>query len=163
MAEAKGVDWTRLRTLLSTPPEDLPKVKDIDWTGLEKLVADIPPSLWRNVAGALTYGGLMFAVCGFLLGVWSYFELVVEVLLKKELDLDNRETSIVCGGLGFANKLNILCSLLSRADSNAGGVALLRRTHALAERNSFAHGFIGGEIPTTALFTRDVKQEYTVR
>jgi hypothetical protein len=152
MAEAKGVDWTRLRTLLSTPPEDLPKVKDIDWTGLEKLVADIPPSLWRNVAGALTYGGLMFAVCGFLLGVWSYFEF-----------LDNRETSIVCGGLGFANKLNILCSLLSRADSNAGGVALLRRTHALAERNSFAHGFIGGEIPTTALFTRDVKQEYTVR
>ena len=79
---------------------------------------------------------------GDFLAFWSTFDVMVEILIMRELGTTEEKTSIVCAGLGFGAKINIACSLLnSRSAGTERTTTLLREAQQLAERNSFAHGF----------------------
>jgi len=124
----------------------------------------VPHHLIGQAAKVLGTGYFFFAEYGFFLAIWSYFEIVVEVLIMRELGLRPREASIVCGGLGFGTKLNMLFSLLARNQKNAEGIALLKRARESAERNSFAHGFLYYDESEKegGLLIRNVKDKYFV-
>ena len=102
---------------------------------------------------------------GNFLVFWSTFEVVVEVVIMRQLGTDAERTSIVCGGLGIGAKMAILCSLLNRTPGNEKGVALFKEAQTLAERNSFAHGFFLVERATGKfeLIKREVKDTYRAR
>lgn len=102
---------------------------------------------------------------GNFLVFWSTFEIVVEVIMMRQLGTDAERTSIVCGGLGIGAKMAIVCSLLNRTLGNEKGVALLKEAQTLAERNSFAHGFFLIEHATGGfeLIKREVKDTYRAR
>jgi hypothetical protein len=98
---------------------------------------------------------------------WSTFDVMVEILIMRELDATAEKTSIVCCGLSFGSKVNIACSLLnSRGDAEAKRTAvMLREAQQLAERNSFAHGFflVNRETETFELLRREVRDTYHAR
>jgi hypothetical protein len=102
---------------------------------------------------------------GNFLVFWSTFEIVVEVVIMRQLGTDPERTSIVCGGLGIGAKMAILCSLLNRTAGNEKGVALFKEAQTLAERNSFAHGFFLVTHATGGfeLIKREVKDTYRAR
>lgn len=102
---------------------------------------------------------------GNFLVFWSTFEIVVEVVIMRQLDTDAERTSIVCGGLGVGAKMAMLCSLLNRSPGNEKGVALFKEAQTLAERNSFAHGFFLVRHATGGfeLIKREVKDVYRAR
>jgi hypothetical protein len=56
---------------------------------------------------------------GFLAG-WAFFDLMIEILIKKELNLPSHENSIVCASIGFGAKVNILLALLARNPTASG-------------------------------------------
>lgn len=95
---------------------------------------------------------------------WSTFDVIVEVLIMRELGTTKEKTSIVCAGLGFGAKVNIACSLLnSRADKHTErSIALLKEAQQQAERNRFAHGFflVNNETERFELIRREVKDTY---
>ena len=101
---------------------------------------------------------------GFLAG-WAFFDLMIEMLIKRELNLPTRETSIICAGVGFGAKISILLALLARDPKTFEGIKLLRATQQAAERNNFAHGFLSMTQPgDMRLVRREVKNgKYTVR
>lgn len=104
-----------------------------------------------------------FVEYGSFFAVWASYELVVEVIIMRRLRLSPIEASIVCGGLGFGAKVNILYSLI--ADGDEVGKKLLRDAQNIAARNDFAHGFITKTpVPYQfKLIRRDVKDALTVR
>lgn len=99
---------------------------------------------------------------GSFMALWCTFDLLVEIIIMRELRLEPQETSIICAGLGFGAKANILYSLLSRNDANADGITLIKRAQTVAERNSFAHGFLmyDGDLDTFKIIKREVKDTY---
>jgi hypothetical protein len=106
---------------------------------------------------------------GAFIAVWMFYEQVVELLLKSELRLDFRETSILCSAINFGVKLNTLKALMRRDPTKLVGVGLLSAVQSIAARNNIVHGFLafedekGGD-RTIKLVTRDVKDgKYTVK
>lgn len=85
-----------------------------------------------------------YVLYGFFLTGWSSFDLMIEILIMRELKLPALETSIICAGVGFGAKIEMLYSLLTRDENNSNtkGVALIKEAHKSAARNSFAHGFV---------------------
>jgi hypothetical protein len=105
-----------------------------------------------------TYYGLFFHV-------WASVELLFEVLIMRQLNLGNREASIICAPLGFGAKAHLLYSLLSRDTKNDAGRVLLKRIQNMAERNSLAHGFMLSPPDHSHywMINREVKEKYSVR
>ncbi len=100
---------------------------------------------------------------GSFLALWSSFDVLIEILIMRQLGTTEEKTSIVCAGLVFGTKVNILYSLLNRDPKNAEGVKLIKQAQQSAERNRFAHGFFRVDRPN-AIFTlikREVKEKYT--
>lgn len=102
---------------------------------------------------------------GSFLALWSTFDVLIEIAIMRELRLSPQEASIVCAGLGFGAKVNVLFSLLSRDEKNDAKIAAVRKAHQMAERNSFAHGFLfrDDEIERYCLVRREVKDRYAVK
>jgi hypothetical protein len=104
---------------------------------------------------------------GDFLAFWSTFDVMVEIVIMRELGTTEEKTSIVCAGLGFGAKVHIACSLLnSRPNKETKRtVALLKEAQQLAERNSFAHGFflINRATEKFELIRREVKDTYHAR
>lgn len=134
------------------------------------------PEELKGKFGAATESGIFAAQYGLFIAVWSQFELVIEMLIMKELRLSNQETSIVCGGLAFGSKIHMLLSLLARKEENSHGITLLKNIQSFADRNSFAHGFIhdetkadsfefGSSTPrySASLIKREIKYQYIVK
>jgi len=104
-------------------------------------------------------------VYGIFLASWHSFEVMVEVLIRRELRLSVEETCIVTAGLGFGAKFAILRGLLNRTDAGRVGTTLIAQAQQIAERNSFAHSFLSVDA-TKQHFTqtrREVKDTLTVR
>jgi hypothetical protein len=102
---------------------------------------------------------------GSFLALWSTFDLAIEIAIMRELRLSPQEASIVCAGLGFGAKTNVLYSLLSRDENNESKVAAVKEAQRLAVRNSFAHGFLfrDDEIARYCLVRREVKERYSIK
>ncbi len=101
---------------------------------------------------------------GSFFAIWNSFEIVVEILIRRQLRTSYQQTSIICASLGFGAKINILCSLLHDKRGNEKGIKLLRDAQNIAARNSFAHGFIIDNQHTGRfdLIKRDVKDRYKI-
>lgn len=104
---------------------------------------------------------------GDFLAFWSTFDVMVEIVIMRELGTTKEKTSIVCAGLTFGPKVAIACSLLnSRSKGSPDRTAvLLREAQQLSERNSFAHGFflVNKSTETFELIRREVRDTYTAR
>jgi len=95
-----------------------------------------------------------------------YYDIVIEMLIKRELRLEIRETSIVCSAIPFGVKFNILLALLNRDPANEPGISLIRIVQKVSERNSLVHGFISDSKNSGDLriVNRDVRNgKYTVK
>jgi hypothetical protein len=107
-----------------------------------------------------------FTNYGAFLAGWLLYELLIEMLIKRELKLEARETSIICSAMPFGVKFNVLLALLRRDPSNSDGILLLKKTQSSAERNNIAHGFltfVEGS-PDIRLVNRDIKDgKYRVK
>lgn len=108
---------------------------------------------------------LTLGTYGSFLALWSTFDIVVEIILLRQLRLTVEEASIVFSSLNFGAKMNILVSLLNREPADTTGITLLKNVQTKAERNSFAHGFfrVDADRHTFALIRREVKDRYVVR
>jgi hypothetical protein len=106
-----------------------------------------------------------FSDYGAFLASWLYYEQLIELLIKRELNLAVRETSILCSAMNFGVKFNVLLALLRRTLSNEEGVKLLGSIQQISERNKIVHGFLLlQESQDIHLVTRDVKGgKYTVK
>src|SRR5437588_12172962 len=102
---------------------------------------------------------------GNFLANWSTFEVIVEIIIMRQLRLTPEEASIVCAALGLGAKMNLLCSLLNRNSASEAGVRLLTHAQRVAERNSFAHGFFlrDKEQAEFHLIRRDIKYRYEAK
>lgn len=85
--------------------------------------------------------GLFLAHYGNFIAIWSAFELMLEILIMRELRLDNAEASIVCAGRPVSVKMDILEALLLRDPDNKTKVQKIAHLRNIGERNSFLHGF----------------------
>jgi hypothetical protein len=106
-----------------------------------------------------------FMEFGQLLGAWNSFEVMVEVVIMRELRLSVEESCIVCGGLSFSSKVYIAHSLLNRTGDGKKKSSAIHSAHTIAERNGFAHGIISVNEEGN-LFTvvrRDVQMKFSVR
>ncbi|MFL5015041.1 MAG: hypothetical protein ACJ8EW_02405, partial [Rhizobium sp.] len=90
----------------------------------------------KNTRTLVTLAGY----CNFL-ALWSTFEIILEILIMRELRLTSEETSIVCTGKAVDGKMTMLQALLRRDPEKAKGIGLLTTARAIAKRNSFVHGF----------------------
>jgi hypothetical protein len=104
---------------------------------------------------------------GDFLAFWSTFDMMVEILIMRELGTTEEKASIMCASLGFGAKANIACSLLNGgpSDHKKRTATLLREAQQLAERNSFAHGFflVNRETQQFELIKREVRDAYIAR
>jgi hypothetical protein len=100
---------------------------------------------------------------GNFLALWSTFEIILEILIMRELRLTSEETSIVCTGKAVDGKMTMLQALLRRDPEKAKGIGLLTTARAIAKRNSFVHGFFRVDHSNGDLYliSRDVKSEYS--
>jgi hypothetical protein len=99
---------------------------------------------------------------GNFLATWSTYEIVVEILIMRELGIKPEQASIVCAGRAVDVKLNMLQALMGeRAKGHAGLTALIKAREE-AERNTFAHGFFrtNREHGDLFLISREVKRGY---
>ena len=130
--------------LIKNLDEEESKSLTRSWEVARTFLHQVPPELksylWRVFELVAFFGEYGVFLC-----VWSGFELIIEIILMRELRLDPQEASIVCGGLSAGPKVQILTSLLTRSEAGSGGASLIREAQALADRNSFAHGFLYGE------------------
>jgi hypothetical protein len=137
----------------------------IDLLGASAEALNEIPEQIRAKIREIANGGFLFSVYGFFLSLWSTFDLLVEILIMRELKIGLQENSIVCGGLMFGPKISILYSLLSRHEEvDQVGISLLRTCQETANRNSFAHGFFfdNQNRDQLSLIRREVKYEYFV-
>ena len=104
---------------------------------------------------------------GDFLTVWSTFDMILEVIIMRELNISAEKTSILCAGLGFGSKASIACSLLNTRPSSetARTVALIREAQTIGERNSFAHGFflVNESTAKFQLIRREIRDFYSAR
>ena len=102
---------------------------------------------------------------GDFLAFWSTFDVLIEVIIMRELAIDAEKASIVCAGLGLGAKMAIAKSLLNERPQGTPTIKLLKEAQTLAERNSFAHGFflIEQGTATFELIRREVEDTYTAR
>lgn len=128
-------------------------------------MAELPPvDIAAAIPENLDEEILKMAAFGTFMTIWAQFELIVEMLIMRELRLTPMETSIICGGLGFGAKANALYSLLNRDKAkNEIGVRLLAEAQVAAQRNWFAHGFLILKDGQMELVRREVKGTYIVR
>jgi len=150
-------DYAQLLKLIVEHPEFQKFIED------KQTLQRLKDALQLGVAGIAWVG----AYSTFLL-VWAGFELLIEILIMRALRLTPQETSILCGSLNFGAKVNIAYSLLARDEANAEGLSLLKKAHNVADRNSFAHGFLfsdrveDGNYLVPKLVKRDIKDKYRV-
>lgn len=109
--------------------------------------------------------GEFFIQYGQFLAAWNSFEVLVEVAIMRELRLTVQESRILNGALGFGAKSGILRALLVRTDEGKAKSAVITSATTLAERNSFAHGFISlsSDKKSFTLVRREVKGLLDVR
>jgi hypothetical protein len=80
---------------------------------------------------------------GLFLQLWQTFELMVEMVIMRQLKLTHRQTSIVCGGINFQAKLSIALTLLKEdKKANEKPIAALSKARSEAERNDFVHSLL---------------------
>lgn len=119
----------------------------------------------HNPVVELTPFNNFFLQYGTFLAAWNSFEVLVEIVIMRELRLTVEESCIVNAGLGFGAKVAIAESLLNRTASGNTGAAVLAAAHAISERNGFAHSFISVNDAGT-IFTqvrREVRTSLTVK
>jgi hypothetical protein len=100
---------------------------------------------------------------GNFLALWATFEVILEMLIMRELRLTQEEASIVCAGKAVDAKMTLLEALLNRDKKKAAGIAVLRAARTVAERNNFAHGFFRVDHATGDLYliNRSAKNQYS--
>jgi len=98
------------------------------------------PELKRTQAGLanLLVSG---ALHGIFIGLWSEFELALEVILMTLTGMSEQNTSIVCTPIQAGIKMQIICSLLKENNNDEKGTALLKKIQDVASRNVFIHSF----------------------
>lgn len=110
--------------------------------------------------------GKYFSHFGAFASFWLFYEHMIEILIQRELQLETRETSILCCAMPFGVKLNVLKALLRRKPENQNVIAALGTVQAAAERNNVTHGFLmrASDGVSIDLVTRDVKDgKYVVK
>lgn len=107
-----------------------------------------------------------FSHFGAFAAYWLYYEHIIEILIRRELRLETKETSILCCAMAFGVKLNVLKALLRRKPENQKVIDMFGQVQAAAERNSVTHGFLvrAPDGVGVDLVTRDVQQgKYVVK
>lgn len=102
---------------------------------------------------------------GLVLMMWANVELVMEMVIKQELNLTHEQVSIICGPLGGGAKFNLLSSLTAGNPEREDFVNAVRAFQAKVGRNALAHGFITfteADSPWEVI-SRDVKNSLTVK
>jgi hypothetical protein len=98
---------------------------------------------------------------GAFLQLWQTFELLVEIIVMRQLRLTVHQTSILCGGINFAAKISIAVSLLMEDRiKNEKAITSLKTAASVAERNDFTHSFLThGSDGSLHLVRREVRRE----
>lgn len=96
---------------------------------------------------------------------WSAYEILIEILIKRQLGVTYEKASILSASLGFGAKANILYSLLNDAGGHEEGIRLLKTAQNIAKRNTFSHGFLFCDLNERRfhLISREVKDKYKVK
>ena len=120
--------------------------------------ADIDPV--RRTLMAVTLQGF-----GNFFATWSTYEIVVEVLIMRELDVTPEQASIVCTGRAVDVKLNMLQALMGERAKGHAGLSALQNARGEAKRNLFVHGFfrVNRERGDLFLISRAAKAGYWVK
>ncbi|MEA3048155.1 MAG: hypothetical protein QOJ53_2487, partial [Sphingomonadales bacterium] len=104
-------------------------------------------------------------VFGAVLLMWSHTEILMEMVLKREMDWGLEETSIICGPLGGGAKTALLFSLLQDRAGCQSFCEAVAEFQALLGRNALAHGFVthaSEDDPLTFVY-REVKKGLSVK
>ena len=130
--------------------------------GVVRGLLEIPLDLRRKLYDGGVEGAFLIGIYGLLLAAWSEFELLLELLIKRELNLDDEETSIVCGSLPPGTKMQILKSLVSRDPGRTAGIALLTKTQEAAFKKHIRSRIYGRDFHQIGrpLFSRDQEPVY---
>ena len=104
------------------------------------------------------------ALHGIFIGLWSEFDLSLEVLFMKLTKLDPQIASIVCTPIQSGIRMQILQSLLNELGDEKG-ISLLKSVQEIASRNVWIHGFwdIDETLSSVNLYYRDAKALYRVK
>ena len=95
---------------------------------------------------------------------WAEFDLILEILIMRELNIKHADACIICGVLQHGAKMETLVSLLARKEHNKDGISVLRKAQEEAGRNSFAHGFLHTDNDGRAgIYYREIKNKLTVK
>lgn len=102
---------------------------------------------------------------GNVLMMWANVELVMEMHIQKQLDINLKQSCIVCAPLGAGAKFNLLASLANGDQQLQPLVDAIREFQNLAGRNAIAHGFITFHKidQPWVLVSREVKNKFTVK
>jgi hypothetical protein len=106
-----------------------------------------------------------FLEYGQFLAAWNSFDILIEVALMRQLRLTVREACVVFASVGFGAKHNILGALMTPTEEGQRKYKIVQEAIQLAERNSFAHGFISVDEARErfVLVRREVKGSLEVR
>jgi hypothetical protein len=99
---------------------------------------------------------------GNFLAKWSTYEIVVEILIMRELDITPEQASIVCTGRAVDVKLNMLQALMGERAKGHAGLSALLNARREAKRNLFVHGFfrVNRERGDLFLVSREIRAGY---
>ena len=106
---------------------------------------------------AIIYGGVLL--------VWSHLELVMEMIIQRELRLNLEETCIVCAPLGGGAKVALMTALLNRNIENAAVIEAFKEVQSFVGRNALVHGFVldNSEPTPWTVISREVRTSLKVR
>ena len=95
--------------------------------------------------------------------MWANVELVMEMHVRRLLDITVEQACIVCGPLGGGAKLHLLSSLATAAGELGPLLEAIRAFQIHAGRNALAHGFTTFETRKKPWFvvSREVKRPPT--
>jgi len=105
------------------------------------------------------------ALHGVFMGLWSEFELVLEVPIMNLSGMSPQNTSIVCTPIQIGVKMQIALSLLNSNNNDEKGTELLKKVQDVASRNIYIHGFWDADetFEKFYLYHREAKNSYVVK
>ena len=93
----------------------------------------------------------------------AQMELLLEIIVMRELNLTVAQTSIVCAPLGGGAKTSLACSLATLSGSHPEMGKAVSTFQRLAGRNAMAHGFLFPTPKAFLLVSREVKNKLAVK
>jgi len=100
--------------------------------------------------------GIIFAKLGGLHIIWSYFEVLLEIIAMRKMGISERHAHIAFSSLNSKAKQEIAICLLEDDAKNSDLIKAIRRVANIATRNHLTHSLVRGGDETLLFIKRDI-------